>query len=151
MTADEVKASLAKAARRAWPNAAKASDLPFPQYWKSVTEWLTFHAPRIGDKLMRELIDHAVALASAAETQGVEPKEWRIPEAVRKIWEETERGLGHGRREGRVSRGLRGAEAASQDTEAAKQDAWEHAAERAAEVRDFFAERAERRRRARRA
>lgn len=119
MTADGVKASLAKAARQAWPNAAKASDLPFPEYWKSVTEWLTFHAPRIGDKLMREFIDHAVSEAVTAETQGVKPKEWRIPEAVRKIWE---------------------SDRAAQRPRA-KTDAWEHAAERAAETRDFFAKR----------
>ena len=138
MTADEVKASLAKAARRAWPNAAKASDLPFPAYWKGVTEYLVFHSPRIGDKLMLELVDYAVSEAVTAETLGVEPKEWRVPDEIRKFWEGTERGLGHGRREGRVSRGLRGAEAANQD-------AWEHAAERAAAARDFFARRARRR------
>lgn len=134
MTADEVKASLAKAARRAWPNAAKASDLPFPQYWKSVTEWLTFHAPRIGDKLMRELIDHAVALASEAETQGVEPKEWRIPEEVRKIWEPGRAAQDKGK-----DKTLAGRDAAARQT-----DAWEHAAERAAEVRDFFVKRSRR-------
>ena len=145
MTADEVKASLAKAARRAWPNAAKASDLPFPAYWKGVTEYLVFHSPRIGDKLMLELVDYAVSEAVTAETLGVEPKEWRVPDEIRKFWEGTERGLEHGRREGRVARGLRGVEAANQDAEAANQDAWEHAAERAAAARDFFARRARRR------
>ena len=134
MTAGEVKASLAKAARRAWPNVAKASDLPFPEYWRAVTEWLTFHAPRVGDALMGSFIDGFVLEAREMAKRGETPVPPRVPDAVRAIW---------------AKAGARRAEPARQDV--AKRDAWEHAAERAAEVRDFFAERAERRRRARRA
>ena len=130
MTADEVKASLAKAARRAWPNAAKASDLPFPQYWKSVTEWLTFHAPRIGDKLMQQFIDEFAVAAKEAEERGETPTPPKVPEEVREIW----RKAGTARPSAARPSGPGGETGG----------AWEHAAERAAETRDFFAKRARR-------
>ena len=135
MTADEVKASLAKAARRCWPNVTKASDLPFPEYWKAVTEWLTFHASHVGDALMWKLIDEFVVSAKEAEERGEAPVPPKVSDEVREIWAKAgERRTEH----------LRQAELASQDW--ARTDAWEHAAERAAEVRDFFAKRAEMRR-----
>ena len=87
MTAGEVKTSLAKAARRCWPNVTKASDLPFPEYWKAVTEWLTFHAPHVGDALMWKLIDAAVRGAVLAEAAGKEPVCPPVPESVKRIWE----------------------------------------------------------------
>ena len=124
MTADGVKASLAKAAARAWPNAAKASDLPFPEYWKAVTEWLTFHAPHVGDELMQQFIDGYVASAKAAEERGETPTPPKVSEEVRAIWANAGRG-----------------KAAKAEE---KRDAWEHAAERAAETRDFFAKRSRR-------
>ena len=86
MTAGEVKTSLAKAARRCWPNVAKASDLPFPDYWKAVTDWLTFHAPRVGDSLMWKLIDDFAVSAKEAEERGEAPTPPKVPERVREIW-----------------------------------------------------------------
>lgn len=86
MTADEVKAALAKAAGRCWPGVKKASDLPFPGYWKAVTEWLTFHAPRVGDALMWKLIDGFAVSAKEAEGRGEAPTPPKVPESVREIW-----------------------------------------------------------------
>ena len=140
MTVDEVKASLAKAARRCWPNVTKASDLPFPEYWKAVTEWLTFHAPHVGDALMWKLIDEFAVRAKEAEERAETPAAPIVSNEVREIWAKAgERRAEHLRQAER----LRRAEPASQD--GARKDAWEHAAERAAEVRDFFARRARRR------
>ena len=135
MTADEVKASLAKAARRCWPNVTKASDLPFPEYWKAVTEWLTFHAPHVGDALMWRFIDDFAVSAKEAEESGRKPAAPIVSDEVREIWANAG---------SRQAEHLRQAELANQDV--ARMDAWEHAAERAAEVRDFFAKRAEMRR-----
>lgn len=86
MTAAEVKASLAKAARRCWPNVTKASNLPFPEYWKAVTEWLTFHAPHVGDALMWKLIDEFAVSAKEAEERGLKPVAPIVPDKVKKIW-----------------------------------------------------------------
>lgn len=88
MTAREVKTSLAKAARRCWPNVAKASDLPFPDYWKAVTDWLTFHAPHVGDSLMWKLIDDFAVSAKEAEERGEAPAAPKVSERVKKIWED---------------------------------------------------------------
>ena len=90
MTAEGAKATLARAAKLAWPNAAKASDLPFPEFWKSVSAWLEFHAPHVGDKLMREFIESAVQEAVDAEALGLEPRAWIVPESVRAIWASVE-------------------------------------------------------------
>ena len=87
MTAKEIKEALARAARKAWPGVAKASDLPFPDYWRNKVDWLTFHAPHIGDKMMRVLIDGAVRDAVLAEAAGKEPVCPPVPESVKKIWE----------------------------------------------------------------
>ena len=86
MTADEVKAALAKAARRCWPDVKKASDLPFPDYWKAVTEWLTFHAPRIGDALLWKLIDDFAVDAKWAVERGLAPIAPRVSDEVKEIW-----------------------------------------------------------------
>jgi len=87
MTEKEVKEALARVARRAWPHVAKASDLPFPAYWRNTVEWLTFHAPHIGDALMWKLIDAAVRGAVLAEAAGKEPVCPPVPESVKRIWE----------------------------------------------------------------
>ena len=87
MTAKEIKEALARAARKAWPRVAKASDLPFPDYWRNKVEWLTFHAPHIGDRMMRVLIEDAVRDAVLAEAAGKEPVCPPVPESVKKIWE----------------------------------------------------------------
>lgn len=91
MTVDEVKASLAKAARRCWPNVTKASDLPFPEYWKGVTDWLCFHAPHVGDALMREFIDDFAVAAKEAEERGESPAAPKVSKEVREIWRKLEK------------------------------------------------------------
>ena len=91
MTAGEVKTSLAKAARRCWPDVTKASDLPFPEYWKAVTEWLTFQAPHVGDALMWKLIDDFAVSAKKAEERGEAPTPPKVPERVREIWRKAEK------------------------------------------------------------
>ena len=88
MTAKEIKEALARAARKAWPSVAKASDLPFPAYWRNKVEWLTFHAPHIGDKMMHTLIEDAVHDAVLAEAAGKEPLCPPVPASVKKIWED---------------------------------------------------------------
>ena len=90
MTTDEVKTALGKAVRRAWPKVAKASDLPYPDYWKSATEWLCFHAPHIGDGLIQRLIADVVREALLAEAAGAEPKPYKVPDKVREIWRRVE-------------------------------------------------------------
>lgn len=98
MTADEIKAALARAAKAAWPDAARASDLPFPDYWRRQTEYLAFHAPHVGDRLMDSLIAEAVAMAREAERNGTEPVAWVVPDRVRRIWDQADIGraqLGH--------------------------------------------------------
>lgn len=90
MTADEVKASLAKAARRCWPDVTKASDLPFPDYWKAVTEWLTFHAPHVGDALMWKLIDEFAVSAKEAEERSEVPVPPKVSDRVKEIWSRAE-------------------------------------------------------------
>ena len=126
MTSDEVKTALARATRRCWPNVAKASDLPFPDYWKGVTEYLVFHAPHVGDLLMWKFIDNFALAAKHADELGLKPAIPVVPDEVREIWAKAER-----------------VEAAK--AEAEKKDAWEHAAERAAAVRSRFSGTAARR------
>ena len=128
MTADEVKTALGKAVRRAWPKVAKASELPFPDYWKGATEWLAFHAPHIGDELMGRFIADIVREAVCADAAGTEPAARKISNEVKEIWN---RAVGH--RSKTLKAGTTQADAA--------QDAWEHAAERAEEVRTRFAAR----------
>ena len=118
MTADEVKAALAKAAGSCWPGLKKASDLPFPGYWKAVTEWLTFHAPRIGDALMWKLIDDFAVSAKEAEGRGEAPTPPKVPDEVKAIWAK--------------------ADAVKTAKAEEKKEAWEHAAVRAAEVKNRF-------------
>lgn len=86
MTEAEIKAALGRAVRKAWPNVAKASDLPFPDYWKSATDWLAFHAPHIGDKLIGQFIDNFVRAAKEAEKRAETPASPRISDEVREIW-----------------------------------------------------------------
>lgn len=90
MTTADVKAALSRAVRRKWPNAAKASDLPYTDYWKSAMEWLCFHAPHVGDGLMGRLIADIVHEAVLAEAAGAEPKPYKVPDKVREIWRRVE-------------------------------------------------------------
>ena len=86
MTSGQIKAALANAARRYWPRTARASDLPFPEYWRGATEYLTFHAPRVGDALMMQFVEDMVREAVDAESLGLEPRTPVVSEEVRKIW-----------------------------------------------------------------
>lgn len=90
MSPAEVKAYLSREAKRVWPNVAKASDLPFPEYWTAQTKWLIFHSPRVGDMLMLKLISDVVIVAFEAFKKGVEPVVNVVPEEVRIIWEKAE-------------------------------------------------------------
>ena len=119
MTESEIKVALAKATRRYWPDKTKASDLPFPEYWKGVTSWLKFHAPHVGDRLMGNFIYTFVVNAKEAEGRGEAPTAPKVPEEVRKIWA----------RAGR-SEPMR---------EIERRKAWEGSAQRAQAVRDRFA------------
>ena len=118
MIPKDAKAMLVQAAHRAWPNLAKASELPFPDYWKAVTEWLTFHAPHIGDALMWKLIDDFAVSAKEAEERGQAPVPPKVSDEVKAIWAKAD--------------AVRTAKAEE------KKEAWEHAAERAAEVKNRF-------------
>ena len=86
MKVEEAKATLASAAKRAWPNVAKASDLPFQDYWKKQMEWLTFHAPHIGEKLLRQFVSDMIERAKEAERLGRVPEPWIVPDKVKSIW-----------------------------------------------------------------
>lgn len=116
MTAEMVKATLAKLARKVWPDIARASDLPFPEYWRKQAEYLCFHAPRIGDRLMEQMCADAVVIAAVAEKRGLEPQAWEVPNTVRIFWENPAR-----------KRAQR---------EAEKRRAWKCAAERVAALKD---------------
>lgn len=120
MSPAEVKTYLAREAKRAWPNVAKASDLPYPEYWKAQTKWLIFYSPRIGDALMLELIKDSVVIALRAENKGVEPIAYVVSDEVRKIWERAD------------------AKKVQEEREKKKRDAWDNAAERADAVRSRF-------------
>ena len=121
MTESEIKVALIKATRRCWPDVSRASELPFPDYWKAVTGWLTFHAPHVGDLLMWKFIDGFAVSAKEAEERGEAPTPPRVPKEVREIW-------AHARRS-----------AAVEDIE--RRRAWENSAQRAMAVRDRFATR----------
>ena len=126
MTADEAKAALARAVKRAWPNLAKASELPFPDYWKKQTEWLCFHAPRIGKKLMEEFVIAIIEKAKDAESRGLTPEPWIVPDKVKAIWANVDKA--------EHSSAIRTGAAKTEE----KREAWDHAAERAAEVKNRF-------------
>ena len=123
MTADEAKAALSRAVKRAWPNVSKASELPFPDYWKKQTEWLIFHAPRIGDKLLDQFVADMIAIAQEAERTGHAPEPWIVSDKIKAIWANVKQ-----------------AEQSKDGTAKAeeKREAWDHAAERAAEVKNRF-------------
>lgn len=90
MTAAEAKTTLVRAAKRSWPNAAKTSDLPFLDYWKKQAEWLAFHAPHIGDVLLKDYVKMMLAEAKAAERQRRAPRPWIVPDEVKAIWRKVE-------------------------------------------------------------
>ena len=88
MTAEAFKRELGDALRTAWPDARAATDLPFSGYWRKTTAWLAFHAPHVGDELMRKLVTCAIAECLEAERSGREPVAHEVPAAVRAIWAE---------------------------------------------------------------
>ena len=118
MTEEAVKSTLSRMVKATWPNVTKASELPFPAYWKGVTEWLVFHAPHVGDGFMRELIAGYVEKAVRAERDGTTPEAPVVPEAIREIWRRADK---------------------REDISAKRrQEAWDNAAERAAAVKQRF-------------
>jgi hypothetical protein len=98
----------------------KASELPFPEYWKGLTVYLTFHAPHLGEGFMRELIFDYVRVVIDAEKKGVVPQAPVVPEAVRAIWRKADRTPAR--------------------SQMRREDAWNNAAERAMQVRNRFTE-----------
>ena len=120
MSESEVKIMLSRAVKGAWPNVTKASELPFPEYWKGLTVYLTFHAPHLGEGFMRELILDYVRGAIDAEKKGAVPKAPVVPEAVRAIWRKADR--------------------APARSQMRREEAWNNAAERAMQVRSRFTE-----------
>ena len=118
MTEEAVKSTLSRTVKATWPNVTKASELPFPAYWKGVTEWLVFHAPHVGDGFMRELIAGYVEKAVRAERDGITPEAPVVPEAIREIWRRADR------REDIAAK--------------RRQEAWDNAAERVDAVRRRF-------------
>lgn len=108
MNAFEVRGALQRETRRRWPGASRSKELPFGDYWRNAAEWLIFHAPHIGDKLMGELICEVADTAYKAYRGGFAPEPYKVSDEIRAIW----------------------AKAAKSEA----QDAWDHAAERAAAV-----------------
>lgn len=92
MSADEVRGALSRAVRRVWPHARKASDLPFPEYWRRQAQWLAFHAPRVGERVMDALIGDVVRVAERAVRMGGEPQPWTVPDWQREMWRGAEGG-----------------------------------------------------------
>ena len=129
MTRDEVKASLAAAARRCWPDVTRASDLPFPEYWRGVTEFLTFHAPHVGDALMWKLVDGFAVSAKEAEERGETPDTPKVTGEVRAIY-----GPGGGQTQF-------GRQGCGNGERGSGEEAWAQAAERAQAVKDRMARR----------
>ena len=87
MRPEEIRLELARLTRARWPGVSRASELPFPDYWRAELEWLDFHAPHIGDRLMRDFVDETVDKAWLAQQGGHEPKASVVSSAVRGIWE----------------------------------------------------------------
>lgn len=86
MTAEEARDELRRAVRAAWPRRARPGGPPFPEYFRAAAEWLGFHAPRVGESLMRRLVADVVEEARDAEREGRVPAQRRVPERVRAIW-----------------------------------------------------------------
>lgn len=85
MNADAVRRELSDALSASWPDG-----VPFREYWRRAEEWLAFHAPHVGDGLMRKLITECVAVALLAERNGTPPVAPVVGEAVRKVWEDAQ-------------------------------------------------------------
>lgn len=118
MTPKDAAVALVRAAMKAFPDAEKPGDLPYSDYWKAQSEWLAFHAPHLGDRLMAEFIREMVTAAKVAEQDGRRPDHWTVPEKVKEIWKHADQ---------------------DQPPDSAA-DAWDRAMERAAAVRDRFIE-----------
>ena len=127
MNAEEAKAMLARAVKRAWPNVTKASELPFQDYWKKQTEWLTFHAPRISKRLADEFVIGIIEKAKDASSRGLNPEPWIVSDKVKAIWANVKQ-----------AEQCKDSPAMAEE----KREAWDHAAERAAEVKQRFGQRA---------
>ena len=129
--ASVIRGKVWAAVREQWPGAGtKASEWPHAAFWKSVAEVLEFHADHISDAVADWQIAAAVDEAVYAESKGKEPKPWKVPDAVREIYGKSgERGTGSGERGTGKSGGVG-------EARVGKEEAWEHAAERAQAVKD---------------
>ena len=85
MTVENAKLILSREVKRVWPHGA-----PFPDYWKKQAAWLSFHAPRIGEKLLRQFVADMIETAQEALRMDRTPKPYVVPESVREIWRKAE-------------------------------------------------------------
>ena len=127
MRAEAIKGMIVRLVRETWPDTQKMSELPYPEYWRAQCEWLEFHAPRLGEAMAEQFAADIVAIALEAERRGEEPKAWIVPQTVRELW--------------KAKPGERGEGSACASEDESGRAAWDSAAERAAAVRDRFAER----------
>ena len=140
MKPEEAKAALSRTVKQTWPNVARASELPFPDYWKRQTEWLTFHAPHIGEKMVDQIVAGMIVIAQEAVRTGQAPKPWIVPEKVKEIWRKVKDGTGA------AAASPSSAEATAGKPDKQNNEAWEHAAELAADVKNRFTGHGRRRR-----
>ena len=112
MSKIEIKNRILNDAKKVWPTIVKASDLPYPEYWKGLFEYLGFHAPHVGDRLMATRISAYVAHAAKCEKRGEKPVAPVVSEEVKAIWRVAE--------------------------ERRKNGVWEHAAELAYGIKQKF-------------
>ena len=80
MTVENAKLILAREVKRVWPHGA-----PFPDYWKKQAAWLAFHAPHIGEKLVRQFVADMIETAQESLRSDHVPKPYVVPEVSHKI------------------------------------------------------------------
>ena len=85
MTVENAKLILSREVKRVWPHGA-----PFPDYWKKQAAWLAFHAPHIGEKLVRQFVADMIETAQESLRADHTPKPYVVPENVREIWRKAE-------------------------------------------------------------
>ena len=85
MTAENAKLILSRELKRVWPHG-----VPFPDYWKKQAAWLAFHAPHIGEKLVRQFVADMIETAQESLRADHTPKPYVVPESVREIWRKAE-------------------------------------------------------------
>ena len=85
MTVENTKFILSRELKRVWPHGA-----PFPDYWKKQAAWLAFHAPHIGEKLVRQFVADMIETAQESLRADHTPKPYVVPESIREIWRKAE-------------------------------------------------------------